>query len=186
MLLIPYQLFNHPPTTPTTLLTCCKFWLVINSIAVHVTLFTSGLFFFVTALPMHKAHVRTSSTIQEALHKVARWPAVNVDFTQKAVKYTPLPAEKEVLDHTWMWTSRKKRLNTLSQRKKSWTTRDEAHTERTWRYGSRVVGSDVTWRDSKHVTHCPYVTPWHYSLPDKCLGSNVTWYFIQRTSFNLK
>lgn len=104
MLLIPYQLFNHPPTTPTTLLTCCKFWLVINSIAVHVTLFTSGLFFFVTALPMHKAHVRTSSTIQEALHKVARWPAVNVDFTQKAVKYTPLPAEKEVLDHTWRGT----------------------------------------------------------------------------------
>ena len=157
MLLIPYQIFNHPPTTPTTLLTCCKFWLVINSIAVHVTLFTSGLFFFVTALPMHAAHVRTSS----ALHKVAG-------------------------DPQWMWTSRKKRLNTLSQRKKSWTTRDEAHTERTWRYGSRVVGSDVTWRDSKHVTHCPYVTPWHYSLPDKCLGSNVTWYFIQRTSFNLK
>ena len=84
-------------------------------------------------------------------------------------------------DPQWMWTSRKKRLNTLlRRRKKSWTTRDEAHTGPTWRHGSRVVGSDVTWRDSKHVTHCPYVTPWHYSLPDKCLGSNVTWYFIYR------
>ena len=100
MLLIPYQLFllqllQH--YWPVANLACHQF----N--AVHVTLFTSGLFFFVTALPMHKAHVRTSSTIQEALHKVARWPAVNVDFTQKAVKYTQ-PAEKEVLDHTWRGT----------------------------------------------------------------------------------
>ena len=88
-------------------------------------------------------------------------------------------------DPQWMWTSRKKRLNTLNatRRKKSWTTRDEAHTGRTWRYGSRVVGSDVTWRDSKHVTHCPYVTLWHHSLVDKCLGSNVTWYLIRTEKF---
>ena len=55
----------------------------------------------------------------------------------------PLCADKHCTrcgDPEWMWTSRKKRLNTLAtRRKKSWTTRDEAHTGRTWRYGSRVV-----------------------------------------------
>ena len=162
MLLIPYQLFNHPPTTPTTLLTCCKFWIVINSMQSM----------------SHFSQVASFSSWQLSLCTKHMWEH-------------PLLYKKHCTrwrgDPQWMWTSRKKRLNTLHcRRKKSWTTRDEAHTERTWRYGSRVVGSDVTWRDSKHVTHCPYVTPWHYSLPDKCLGSNVTWYFIQRTSFNLK
>ena len=46
-------------------------------------------------------------------------------------------------DPQWMWTSGKKRLNTLAAtlqpRKKSRTTRDEAHTGPTWRYGSQVV-----------------------------------------------
>ena len=158
MLLIPYQLFNHPPTTPTTLLTGCKFWIVINSMQ------SMSHFSQVASFSLWQLSLCTKHMWEHPLH-CTRWRG----------------------DPQWMWTSRKKRLNTLSQRrKKSWTTRDEAHTERTWRYGSRVVGSDVTWRDSKHVTHCPYVTPWHYSLPDKCLGSNVTWYFIQRTSFNLK
>ena len=164
MLQIPYQLFNHPPTTPTTLLTCCKFWLVINSIAVHVTL-------------SHFSLVASFSLWQLSLCTKHMWEHPLL-YKEHCTRWRG--------DPQWMWTSRKKRLNTLRRRKKSWTTRDEAHTERTWRYGSRVVGSDVTWRDSKHVTHCPYVTPWHYSLPDKCLGSNVTWYFIQRTPFNLK
>ena len=65
----------------------------------------------------HATHERTSCLIMcgQALHKV-RWPRVNVDLAQKAVKYTR-----------------------ATRRKKSWTTRDEAHTGRTWRYGSRVV-----------------------------------------------
>ena len=33
-----------------------------------------------------------------------RWPTVNVDLAQKAVKYTQRDAEKEVLDHTWRGT----------------------------------------------------------------------------------
>ena len=139
-------------------------WRQVKSSPCHS--FKQGTFFFVTAILcasdicVHATHVSTSCPIM-------------------CIVQTRI-AQGGGGDPQWMWTSRKKRLNTLATwRKKSWTTRDEAHTGRTWRYGSRVVGSDVTWRDSKHVTHCPNVTLWHHSLVDKCLGSNVMWYLIR-------
>ena len=101
----------------------------------------------------------------------------------------PLYADKHCTrcgDPEWMWTSRKKRLNTLARRgERSLGPHVTRHTldVRDAMVRESYVGSDVTWRDSKRVTHCPYVTLWHHSLVDKCLGSNVTWY-VKQTYLN--
>ena len=99
MLLIPYQLFNHPPTTPTTLLTGCKFGLSSIQCSPCHTFHKWPLF-----LRDSSPYAQSTCANILCIAQGGRWPAVNVDFTQKAVKYTQQPAEKEVLDHTWRGT----------------------------------------------------------------------------------
>ena len=108
--------------------------------AVHVTCDYCTRICTRTHTRTHATHESTSCPIicGQALHKV-RWPRVNVDLAQKAVKYTR-DAEKEVLDHTWRgthWT-----YVTLWFASRTWgqTWRDGIqnvwHTARTWHFGT--------------------------------------------------